>query len=353
MHAVSVGEVQVLRPLIEEFRRRHPSARLCVSCTTKTGMDLAKRLFPDLTLFYFPMDFTWAVRRAVRRIQPRMLVLAELELWPNLVREVKGCGAVVTVVNGRLSERSFRGYGHIGWLMKSTLEQVDWIGAQDATYAERFRSLGARKDRVEVTGSLKFDGAETDKQHREVLARRRELGIQSHHSVFVVGSSQSPEEQIAIRAFQQLSNRYSHLRMILVPRHPERFEEVANLLHASQLRFLRRSEATGNADANDWQVLLADTVGELRWLWGLAEFGFVGGSFGKRGGQNMIEPAAFGVAVSFGPNTRTFETLSGCCSMPMRPRFWMSPNRCKAGWNRCLAIPNKHKGLDNAPRKLR
>ncbi len=141
--------------------------------------------------------------------------------------------------------------------------------------------------------------------------------------------------------------------MILVPRHPERFEEVANLLQASQLRFLRRSEASGNADANDWQVLLADTVGELRWLWGLAEFGFVGGSFGKRGGQNMIEPAAFGVAVSFGPNTKNFVTLSDYCSMPMQPRFWMSPSRCRAGWNRCLAIPNKHKVLDNAPRRLR
>lgn len=308
-HAVSVGEVQVLRPMLADMRRRYPECTFCVSCTTKTGIELARKLFPDDVHFYFPMDFTWAVRRALRRIQPKLIVLVELELWPNFVKQAKRQNVPIAVINGRLSERSFRGYGHIGWLMKTTLQQVDWIGVQDATYASRFLALGARRDRVSITGSLKFDGAESNRHHEEVQSRRFLLGLDEHHSIFVVGSTQAPEEQIALSAFQKLSERFPNLRMIVVPRHPERFDDVYQLLAASHLKVLRRSQIGIQADAEDWQILLGDTVGELRWLWGLADYGFVGGSFGNRGGQNMIEPAAYGAAVSFGPNTKNFRDI--------------------------------------------
>lgn len=309
LHGVSVGEIQLLRPLVASLRERWPNARLAISFTTHTARQLAEKLYPETLRFYCPMDFTWAVERTFARLRPNLLILAELELWPNLVAVAKRRDCPVVVVNGRLSERSFRGYGHIGWLFRRTLRQIDWVGAQDATYAERFVRLGALPERVTVTGSMKFDGAEFHRDHEEVESRRQLLGLTARHAVWVVGSTQSPEEQYAIEAYQQVLSNHPQLRLILVPRHPERFEEVAEQLRATNLRWIRRSAIENFVDANHWQVLLADSVGELRWWWGLADLGFVGGSFGNRGGQNMIEPAAYGVCTSFGPNTKNFRDI--------------------------------------------
>lgn len=309
LHGVSVGEIQLLRPLVAEIKERWPQATIAISYTTQTAKQLSDRLFPDTLRFYCPMDFTWSVRRVMRRLRPKLLVLAELELWPNLVQCAKSAGASVTVVNGRLSERSFRGYGHIGWLFRRTLSQIDWVGAQDASYASRFIKLGAVPDRVSVTGSMKFDGAEFDREHPEVQSRRLLLGLSEREHVWVVGSTQSPEESYAIEAYHQALTQFPNLKLILVPRHPERFDEVQEQLAATQLRWIRRSRIGNFVEPQNWQVLLADTVGELRWWWGLADLGFVGGSFGNRGGQNMLEPAAFGVCTSFGPNTKNFRDI--------------------------------------------
>lgn len=309
VHAVSVGEVQLLRPFLASLQSAYPNEEIVISTTTQTGMQLAQKLFPNNILFYCPMDFTWSVRRCIQRIRPKLLVLAELELWPNLVTEAKAAKCQVAVVNGRLSERSFRGYGQIGWLTSKTLKQIDWVGVQDETYATRFVALGADPKKVEVTGSMKFDGAEFDRAHEEVLTRSRWLGLDARHRIWVVGSTQSPEEQIALDAFQQLTERFPDLRLIIVPRHPERFPDVAKQIEHSGLRWIRRSQVGNFANAEQWQVLLADSVGELRWWWGLAHLGFVGGSFGNRGGQNMIEPAAYGVCTSFGPNTKNFQDI--------------------------------------------
>ncbi len=282
---------------------------LVISSTTQTGHQLASKLFAKHTVCYFPMDFSWAIKNAIERIRPKLILLAELELWPNMVRIAKNRGVKIAVVNGRLSERSFRGYGHIGWLTRNTLRRIDWIAVQDRVYGERFEKLGAIASNITITGSMKFDGAEFQREHAEVVARQQLLGLKPHHRVLVVGSTQAPEERIAIDAFGELQQEFPDLRMLIVPRHPERFDEIAEQLKASGLQWLRRSQVGNFIDADHWQVMLADSVGELRWWWGLADLGFVGGSFGNRGGQNMIEPAAYGVCTSFGPNTKNFRDI--------------------------------------------
>jgi 3-deoxy-D-manno-octulosonic-acid transferase len=279
-----------------------------------TGFALAKQKYGQHTVFYCPLDFTWAVSRAMQRARPSLLLLAELELWPNLVRAAKRHGAKVAIFNGRLSERSFRGYRRLRWLLRPVLNQLDVIAVQDADYAQRFIDLGACLEKVQVTGSLKFDGASGDRNNSKTQLLAKLAGISNDDIVFLAGSTQDPEERLAIEAFQSLSENHPRLKLILVPRHPHRFDEVAELLNRSHLKWQRRSELDSSNppkfSTSSARVLLVDTVGELGAWWGTATVGFVGGSlYSSRGGQNMIEPAAYGVAVSFGPNTQNFRDV--------------------------------------------
>jgi 3-deoxy-D-manno-octulosonic-acid transferase len=313
LHAVSVGEVNLLKTLLERIEREYPDCECVISTTTKTGYDLAQRKYSPRMVFYCPLDFSWATSAAMRRVRPDLLILAELELWPNLVRAARRQGAKVAVVNGRLSDKSFRGYRRIRWLVAPLLRSVDSIAAQNEEYAERFCRLGARPESVHVTGSLKFDGAQTDRDNAATRRLAKLAVIGSDDIVFLAGSTQAPEEQLALDTFQSLADEHSRLRLILVPRHPERFDEVAALLDRSRIRWQRRTQLdadhdTDGADSNT-RVLLVDAVGELGAWWGTAHIAFVGGSLGRRGGQNMIEPAAYGAAVSFGPNTHNFRDI--------------------------------------------
>jgi 3-deoxy-D-manno-octulosonic-acid transferase len=347
LHAVSVGEVHLLAPLLSRIQRDRPDWECVLSTTTKTGMASAKKKYAGLTVFYCPLDFSWAVRTAMRRIRPNLLVLAELELWPNLVRAAREHGARVAVVNGRLSEHSFAGYRRIRPLVARLLRQIDLLAVQDETYAERFRALGARSETVCVTGSMKYDGAQTDRGNPATQRLARLAGFAPDDVVFLAGSTQEPEEQIALDVFRQLSSDWPKLRLVLVPRHPERFEAVARLLDASGVAWQRRTALDANsvgggqhaaADGGSRpsthptssthpmnssllspvsclppspspRILLVDVVGELGAWWGTAQIAFVGGSLGRRGGQNMIEPAAYGAAVCFGPNTWNFRDI--------------------------------------------
>ncbi len=309
LHAVSVGEVNLLAPLLTLFRARHPDWRVVISTTTLAGRRLAEQRYGEqATIIYCPLDFSWAVAAAMRRIRPRLLVLAELELWPNLIAAARRSGAKVVVVNGRLSERSFRGYRRIRGLLRRTLASVDLFAVQNQAYAERFIQLGAPAERVRVSGSVKFDGAITDRRNPQSVTLARLWNVEGTAPVFVAGSTQHPEEQLVLDAYRHLRGEFPTLRLILVPRHPERFDAVARMLEASGLAWSRRSQLP-NVPRPDAPILLVDTVGELRGWWGLADVAFVGGSLGDRGGQNMIEPAAFGAAVCFGPNTRNFRDI--------------------------------------------
>jgi 3-deoxy-D-manno-octulosonic-acid transferase len=309
-HAVSVGEVNLVATLLHELRAAQPALQIVISTTSRAGYELARKKYPDLSVFYCPLDFSWAVRTTMRRVRPTLLVLAELELWPNLIRAAKVQGASVAVVNSRMSDRSFPRYRLIRPLVARVLRQVDLIAAQDRESAKRFRALGAPIERVLVTGSLKYDGAETNRHNPRTIALRWLGGISDDEVVFLAGSTQEPEERIALEIYDRLCRKYTSLRLVLVPRHPERFDEVAKLLDKSQLPWLRRSTLmSGSVPPAGHPILLVDTIGELGAWWGAAHIAFVGGSFGSRGGQNMIEPAAYGAAVSFGPNTWNFRDV--------------------------------------------
>jgi len=309
LHAVSVGEVNLLAPLIREIERRRPDWECVVSTTTVTGMALARKKYAQLTVFYCPLDFSWAVRAAVRRIRPDVLVLAELELWPNLIRAARRGGAKVAVINGRLSEPSFRGYRRIRPLVARLMRQIDLVAVQDETYAERFRALGARPETVHVTGSMKYDGARTDRANPATRRLAELAGFEPGDVVLLAGSTQEPEEAVALDVYRRLCPTWPRLRLVLVPRHPERFEAVARLLDQSGIRWQRRTDLDRRQPDPAARVLLVNVVGELGAWWGTAAIAFVGGSLGNRGGQNMIEPAAYGAAVSFGPNTRNFRDI--------------------------------------------
>ena len=348
LHAVSVGEVQVLRTLVETLESERPDLNLAISVTTDSGMDLATKLFPKHFLFFTPFDFTWSIKKTFRILQPKLIILAELELWPNWLLHAEKAGCPVAVINGRLSERSFNGYSHIPYLVRKCMQTIDWVGAQSQSYATRFEKLGLPSNRLTVTGNVKFDGATGNRFASEVISRKEILGMTSeptalaaicdssdaantplkpeasagsqkpeasaygsgqNQMVFLAGSTQAPEELIVLNAFLELADRFPNLKLILVPRHAERFCEVAKMIAATGLPWAKRSAShTLVTDAN-WRIFLGDSVGELRWWWGLANVGFVGGTFGDRGGQNMIEPCAYGVATCFGPNTRNFSDI--------------------------------------------
>ncbi|HEY7329033.1 MAG TPA: 3-deoxy-D-manno-octulosonic acid transferase [Gemmataceae bacterium] len=302
-HGVSVGEIHLLRQVIATFRRHYPDITCVLSTTTDTGYDEARRCFPDLFVFYYPFDFSWAVRRSLRAISPRLVVLAEAELWPNFLIAVRRQGVPIAVINGRMSPRSLKHYQLVKLLSRWLFNHVDLLLMQTEHYARAVRLLGVHPDRVAVTGNIKFDGVLTDRRNPRTHYLRDMLEVKDNELVWIAGSTQAPEEEIVLRIWQNLRQDHPNLRLFLVPRHKERFEEVAQLLAQVGEDFARRSSC---ADLGR-PIVLVDTLGELGPLWGLADVAFVGGSLdGRRGGQNMIEPAAFGAAVVFGPYVWNF-----------------------------------------------
>jgi len=306
-HGVSVGEIHLLRQVVADFRQQHPRWECVVSTTTDTGFDEAVRRFPELRVIYWPLDFTWAVRRALRRVNPSLIVLAEGELWPNFLAAAARRGIPVAQINGRMSPRSFRRFRRVRPLARWLFGKLALVTAQTEEYAACFRALGASPERIAVTGSVKFDGVETDRHNPRTQELRRLFAVGSGDLVWVAGSTQAPEEQLVLDIFRRARERHGGLRLFLVPRQRDRFDEVATLLRRSGLPFVRRGQLT--QPLNDTKsIVLVDTIGELGALWGLADVAFVGGSLdGKRGGQNMIEPAAYGAAVHFGPHVWNFK----------------------------------------------
>jgi 3-deoxy-D-manno-octulosonic-acid transferase len=310
-HAVSVGEVHLLRPLLAEFRKHYPHFDCVISTTTDTGLIEAGKHFSDLTVFWWPLDFSWAVKRAFDRVRPNLVVLAEGEMWPNFLMTAKRRRVPVAVVNGRMSPRSFRRYRLLAPLVWRLLQCVDLFAMQNDDYAANLRALGADPARVHVTGSVKYDGVTADRDNPRSLELRRLLDVRSDDLTLVAGSTQAPEEEVALDLFRRLRSEFPSLRLILVPRQKDRFQEVAALLRRSDLPFVRRSEIQPEAPPQRPPVVLVDTIGELGAIWGLADVGFVGGSLdGKRGGQNMVEPAAYGAAVTFGPHVWNFRDIA-------------------------------------------
>jgi 3-deoxy-D-manno-octulosonic-acid transferase len=306
VHAVSVGEVLAVSGLVQAMRTGFPQHRVLISTTTDTGQAIARKRFGEENAFYFPMDFGFAIRPLLRALRPELIVLAETEFWPNFLRMARLSGARIAVANGRISDRSWPSYRRFRFALKLMLAQVDLFLAQTEQDSERLRAIGAPSERVQVTGNLKFDVA-VPSLPTIFETLRASLAAESAGPVLVCGSTVEGEELLLIRAFQNVRNVHPRATMILAPRRPERFGEVANLIAEAGLPSCRRSQWQGEPLAGG--VLLLDSVGELAALYALADIAFVGGSLVRRGGHNIIEPAQAGVAIVVGPHTQNFRDV--------------------------------------------
>jgi 3-deoxy-D-manno-octulosonic-acid transferase len=305
-HGVSVGEVHLLRQVIAGFRQRRPDWECVVSSSTDTGLDEARRCFPDLSVIVWPLDFSWAVQRALRAVRPQLLVLAEGELWPNMLRAATRRGIPVAVVNGRFSPRSARRYRRFGALARPMLHSVALFAVQTERYAATLRSLGVPSAQIAVTGSVKYDGLIGDRNNDKTGNLGVLFGVDGSDLIWVAGSTQTPEEHDVLASYRRLKARFPKLRLILVPRQRHSFDATARLVQDAGLPLVRRS-GLQTPVVNKNAVILVDSLGELSAIWGLADIAFVGGSLdGKRGGQNMLEPAAYGAAVVIGPHVWNF-----------------------------------------------
>ena len=344
-HAVSVGEVLQLQPLIEALAARDPELEIAISTTTATGFEVAQKRYAGRRIFYFPLDFSWAVNSALERIRPTAIALVELELWPNFILAAAQREIPLALVNGRIGEKSFRGYRRIAPLVRKILWQFDALAVQSDEYARRLILLGADPARVHVTGSIKFDRVETDRANSRTTELRRAFGLSGAETILIAGSTQEPEERFAIQTYLQLLPRFPELRLILVPRHKERFEAVASLIENEfGLPILRRSRLEPTEGK---PIILLDTLGELSACWGLAQIAFVGGSLTSRGGQNMIEPAGYGAAVLFGPNTWNFKDVVELLLVHEAALVVRTPEELTARVSELLAEPARRDELGN------
>jgi 3-deoxy-D-manno-octulosonic-acid transferase len=306
IHAVSVGEVLAVGGLVEELTKRFPQHRVVVSTTTDTGQKLARSRFGEENVFYFPLDFAFAIRPYLRLLRPDLIVIAETEFWPNFLRLSHASGARIAVVNARISDRSWPGYRRFRRLLTGVLWRVDLFLTQTGEDVRRLETIGAPAQRVHVTGNLKFDVPAPAAP--PIVASLRAAFQQANTSpVIVCGSTVGGEESLLLQAFVNILASHPRAALILAPRHPERFSEVAELLEKLGIRFWRRSLWSG--DPIGGGVLLIDTIGELAALYSLADVAFVGGSLVPRGGHNIIEPARHGVPIVVGNHTENFRDI--------------------------------------------
>ncbi len=310
VHGVSLGEVNAARTLVAQLHEQLPDFRVVISSTTDTGIAAARRLFaPDHLVFRWPMDFSLAVARALKRLRPALVVLMEGEVWPNFLAACNRRGIPAVVVNGRISpDKGYGRYKLLGPLAGRLFNRLAAIGVQDEGYAQRFGSLGADPAKVHVTGMMKFDTVTVADELPGQQALAGALGIGRDDQLLVAGGTGPGEEQVLLDVYARLKARHPRLRLAIVPRKPERFDEVARLIEAAAFPLVRRSaRPDGTAGPAPAQaVILGDTMGELRKFYALAACVFVGRSLVPMGGSDMIESAALGKATAFGPHTFNF-----------------------------------------------
>jgi len=337
IHAVSVGEVLAVGNLAEEINRQWPEYRIVVSTTTDTGQALARKRFGEENVFYFPLDFGFAIRPYLSVLRPELVVIAETEFWPNFLRLVHSRGALIAVANARISDRSLPGYRRWRNILSGVLENVDLFLAQTPTDAQRLAEIGAAADRIQISGNLKYDiatpaASPITAQLREAFER---FGT---GPVLVCGSTVEGEEALLLRAFENVVASYPQAVMILAPRRPERFDEVVRLLADSKIRFWRRT--TWKDEQISGGVLLLDTIGELASLYALADVAFVGGSLQPHGGHNILEPAQHGVAIVVGNHTENFRDMVELFRRQNAVRV-VSPAELPRVWMELIANPEE------------
>lgn len=308
VHAVSVGETLAAAPLVNAWRKAHPGEPVLVTTMTPTGSARVQALWGhDINHCYAPYDLPWAWALFLRGIRPRGLVIMETELWPNMLAAAEARGIPVILANARLSERSARGYGRAGWLSRSMLQDLSCIAAQDEATASRFLALGVVPDRVQVTGSIKFDFSPPPGLREHAVAVRQRWQL-AGRQVLVAASTHEGEDALILSAFACLRERFPAALLVLVPRHPERFDSVAKLVAEQGLVQARRSRQQDVTP--DVAVFLGDSMGELLLWYALADVAFVGGSLVPVGGHNMLEPIALEVPTVSGPHVFNFQAIA-------------------------------------------
>ena len=306
IHAVSVGEVQAVELLIRRLLDRHPELPLVITTTTPTGSERVRKLFPESVLHvYFPYDIPVAINGFLKRVRPRLLVMIETEIWPNLLALCKQKRVPTLLANGRMSEGSARGYARLGSLSRNAFADISVVAAQTQADANRFVALGVAPDSVQVTGSIKFDIRLPASLFEQAAVVRRSWG---DRPVWLAASTHEGEEELVLAAHKKVLGTYPNALLVLVPRHPERFERVAALCRKVGFKLAKRSQE--RLASQDIPVFLGDTMGELTLFIGAADVAFVGGSLVPVGGHNILEPAALGVPILFGPHMFNFSLIS-------------------------------------------
>ncbi len=304
VHAVSVGETIAAGPMVRRLLARNPGITILMTAMTDTGLAQAQKMFGDQVQYaYAPYDTPGSIRRFLKRAQPRILVIMETEIWPNMIRQCRALEVPVFLINARLSERSAQGYERIKSLAAPIMRSISWVAAQAEKDAERFCRIGVASSKVAVTGSVKFDVDITDEVRSASAELRQSL---SRPAIWIAGSTHEGEDAQLLEAHRKVLAVHPRTLLIIVPRHPERFESVADKVEKAGLTLARRSTGNGVASAD---VYLADTMGELMMLYGASDMAFVGGSLIERGGHNPLEPAAWGIPVFSGPHVFNFETI--------------------------------------------
>ena len=361
IHAASVGEARAAKVLIDGLRSRFPERRIVLSTFTQTGQDLARQEAGADEVVFLPLDLLWTVRRAIAALNPAVLVIIETEIWPNLLREAHQRGIPAVLVSGRISERAFYRYKRLRWFFRHVVRYLRCSGMQSEADRERIVFLGANPGRVEVTGDLKHAAAAfhpTGKTAEFAIPALSVNGTEHQGSLWVVGSSHQGEEEIVLAAFIELKKRFPTLRLVLAPRHPQRFREVEKLLLARDLPFARKSQMNGKLSFEK-DILILDTIGDLERFYAAGDFALVGGSLVDAGGHNLLEPARFGKPVLFGPYTGNVSALateliqngagirvSGCEDLVREITALLAePEKCKAIGHRAFDVAARDDGV--------
>ncbi len=308
VHAVSVGEARAAAPLVLRLIKEKPDINVLVTTTTPTGSAMVTQMLKGKVAHcYFPYDLNWAMKRFVNAVQARVVLVMETEIWPNMIAAVKASKATLVYTNVRLSERSYAGYAKFPKFVENTLSQVDFFAVQGKADREHLELLGVAEDKIFETGSIKFDVTMAPSLRESAEVMRRQLG--QDRLIWIAGSTRDGEESKILAAYKTLKTTFPSLLLILVPRHPERFDYMARKIQRRELTCVRRTDNVNELGA-DVDVYLGDTMGELSLMYACSDVAFVGGSLEPLGGQNILEPCALGVPVIFGPHMFNFPDIS-------------------------------------------
>jgi 3-deoxy-D-manno-octulosonic-acid transferase len=301
IHAVSVGETKAVVALARRIKTSYPHVKIVISSTTETGHQEAKKSLPFVDWHvYLPLDFSWIVNKIMKQAKPDLVILSETDFWYNFLSTVKASGAPIAIVNGKVSQRSLDRLQKVSFFSRRLFDLIDLFCVQNNVYKDRFLQLGISPSRLVVTGNIKFDDDYPTLPVDEIQVWRNRLGIAAKQPVLTIGSTHNPEEKIFLNLLKQIWKEIPNLKVILVPRHPERFKEVANLLEKERVPFIRFSDITKRKGSE--RLILMDAMGLLRMCYQLADLALVGGSYTpKIGGHNILEPSWYGLPVLFGP----------------------------------------------------